>query len=111
MLRQWEGTAHSIETTNVWKPGQRKHRAFGPRSYRWDKVETPRTAVRIYYVGGGGGNRTHVRKPLAAGIYINSRFFLALASRRSNRPDLRATSSSKFSPRTQEPGLGPVTRI
>ena len=30
-------------------------------------------------VGGGGGNRTHVRKPSAAGVYVDSRFILLLS--------------------------------
>jgi hypothetical protein len=34
---------------------------------------------RTSRVGGGGGNRTHVRKPSAAGIYANSRFTLLLS--------------------------------
>jgi DNA-binding CsgD family transcriptional regulator len=29
--------------------------------------------------GGGGGNRTHVRKPSAAGVYVDSRFILLLS--------------------------------
>src|SRR5258708_3047892 len=49
-------------------------------------------------IGGGGGNRTHVRKSLATGIYIHSRSFFALATRLSNRLDLRAASSLKSRP-------------
>jgi hypothetical protein len=37
-------------------------------------------------VGGGGGNRTHVRKPSAAGVYADSRFILPLSRPSSLRP-------------------------
>jgi hypothetical protein len=43
--------------------------------------------------GGGGGHRTHVRKPSATGIYIHSRLSFALATPPSNRLVVRAASS------------------
>ena len=61
--------------------------------------------------GGGGGHRTHVRKPSATGIYIISR--LSRASRLS-APQPAGSPISQllmFSPLTPERGLEPVTGI
>src|SRR6266568_4298710 len=52
-----------------------------------------RRAVRLHQNGGGGGHRTHVRKPSATGIYIHSRLSFALATPPSNRLVVRAASS------------------
>src|SRR5881398_1567834 len=62
-------------------------------------------------VGGGGGNRTHVRKPSAAGVYVDSRSTLQrLVPRHSGRQDRRRTSLKCLAPPLR-PGLGPATRI
>ena len=67
--------------------------------------------VRIYCVGGGGGNRTHVRKPSAAGVYVDSRStLLLLAARYSDRQDHRAASLKSLAPPLR-PGSEPATRI
>ena len=55
-------------------------------------------AVRPGHIGGGGGHRTHVRKPSATGIYIHSRLSFALAAPPSNRLVVRAASSLKSRP-------------
>src|SRR5881396_1664507 len=62
-------------------------------------------------VGGGGGNRTHVRKPSAAVVYVDSRSTLQrLVPRHSGRQDRRRTSLKCLAPPLR-PGLGPATRI
>jgi len=49
----------------------------GRATLRWYHV--PRLEGACGNVGGGGGNRTHVRKPSAAGVYVDSRFILLLS--------------------------------
>src|SRR5215813_15664642 len=62
-------------------------------------------------IGGGGGNRTHVRKPSAAGVYVDSRStLLLLAARYSDRQDHRAASLNSLAPPLR-PGSEPATRI
>src|ERR1700736_2742643 len=76
------------------------------KSWKWSKAWR---AVRLHPNGGGGGHRTHVRKPSATGIYINSR--LSRASRLS-APQPAGSPISQllmFSPLTPERGLEPVT--
>src|SRR5262245_25070600 len=67
------------------------------RCQEWLKTRPPHHTPgygcdRAARFGGGGGHRTHVRKPSATGIYINSRLSSALASRPSNRLDYRVAS-------------------
>jgi hypothetical protein len=81
-----------------------------PPSESWSSSKT-RRAVRLLPNGGGGGHRTHVRKPSATGIYIISR--LSRASRLS-APQPAGSPISQllmFSPLTPERGLEPVTGI
>ena len=74
-------------------------------------VQDPKGGSTATSNGGGGGHRTHVRKPSATGIYIISR--LSRASRLS-APQPAGSPISQllmFSPLTPERGLEPVTGI
>src|SRR5437867_10694138 len=62
-------------------------------------------------VGGGGGNRTHVRKPSAAGVYVDSRSTLRrLVPRHSGRQDRRGTSLNCLAPPLR-PGSEPASSV
>src|SRR5204862_8240545 len=62
-------------------------------------------------VGGGGGNRTHVRKPSAAGVYVDSRPTLRrIVPRHSGWQDHRGTSLNSLAPPLR-PGLGPASGV
>jgi len=61
----------------IFLAGVQVDHARGRATLRWYRV--PRLEDPCGNVGGGGGNRTHVRKPSAAGVYVDSRVILLLS--------------------------------